>query len=374
MENISTTATRETVDAFAQLLAAEPDNAKRAQLLKRAQMRAMNQAAPDAFQPLHTESLAELADGDIEPPPTLVPDVIVEGQVNWLAGHPAHGKTTIAMYAALTATADGRPVIWLDWEGGKFPTVRRLLAMGATADDFACFHYAPYPRIPADADGLQSILGTLDRLEPGALVIFDSASKALTAAGLDENSPSDATKWTTEIVMPLREQASVIVIDHVTKGATRSTPYARGAGSKLADTEVFWYVEAEEKFNREQPGVILLTKHKDREGVLPERVRFSVGDGEGKLPIERMDAEGDSEAGKSEALRRAILDLLRRNDGAELSSRHIRELVTGRASDIAAALKELATDPSVPVSGRPAPRGAVFYQFDGSAVSALSTV
>jgi hypothetical protein len=359
------------IEQLAQLLADEPDKARRTEIIQRVKMRAMNGASPDAFRPLHTESLAELAEGDTEPPPTLVNDVIVEGQVNWLAGHPAHGKTTIAMYAALEATKSGRAVLWLDWEGGKFPTVRRLLAMGATADDFARFHYAPYPRITADSEGLRAILGALDGLT-GPLVIFDSASKALTAAGLDENSPSDATKWTTEVIMPLREQATVIVIDHVTKGATRSTPYARGAGSKLADTEVFWYVEALEKFNREQPGTILLTKHKDREGVLPERVRFSVGDGKGGLPIERVSDDDEQSHSASERVRRDVLGVLRQHDGAELTSRQVRELVTGRTADIATALRELASDPSQPVSARPADRNSILYRHDASATSALS--
>jgi AAA domain len=361
-----------TLEAFSQLLAAEPDKAKRAALVKRAEMGALNKAEPSALELLHTESLGELADGDIEPPGTLVPGVIVETQVNWLAGHPAHGKTTIAMHAALTATGVGRDVLWLDWEGGKFPTARRMLALGASADDFAHFHYAPYPRLEANSEGLRAILEKLAGLT-GPLVIFDSASKALATAGLDENSPTDATKWTTEVIMPLREHATVIVIDHVTKAATRSTPYPRGAGSKLADTEVFWFVEAEEKFNREQPGVILLSKHKDREGVLPERVRFSVGDGKGNLPVERIEAEsGDS--GKPESLRRETLNVLQRHDGQELSTNQLEQLVSGRRGDVRTAAKELASDPGVAVSVRAGERRAVYYRYDAAAMTAVEVI
>jgi len=113
--------------------------------------------------PLEVLSLAEAA-ADTEPPPLLVPDVVPEGQVPWLAGHPGHGKTTVAMHAALTATRQGRPVLWLDWEGGKRPTSRRLTAMGATADDFTRLHYSPFPRLTADRDGLGAIMGALEEL------------------------------------------------------------------------------------------------------------------------------------------------------------------------------------------------------------------
>src|SRR5205823_412658 len=86
------------LEAFAAELSAETDPARRQSLLKRAELLAMNDAPEESFSPLRVESLAEVAAGGLEPPPVLVPGVIVEGQVNWLAGHPGHGKTTIAMY------------------------------------------------------------------------------------------------------------------------------------------------------------------------------------------------------------------------------------------------------------------------------------
>ena len=341
-----------------------------ASLLPEEALTASNGSLPTSG-PLEVVSLAEEAE-DTEPPALLVPGVVPEGQVTWLAGHPAHGKTTIAMYSALTTTRQGRPVLWLDWEGGKRPTARRLKAMGATAEDFRHFHYVPFPRLSADRDGLAAIMGTLDQLGSGALVVFDSASKALTSAGLDENSSVDSTRWTTEVVMPLREAATVVVIDHVVKGETRSTPYARGAGSKLADTEVFWFVEAEEKFYRDRIGRILLTKHKDREGILPERVRFEVGDGQGNLPVKRLEDEGVP-GGPNAAVkaRAAVLELLRRHDGESLSTRQIEQMVKGKREHVREAAKELAADPSAPVSSSPGERNAVLYKHDVGAAVAL---
>jgi NADPH-dependent ferric siderophore reductase len=316
---------------------------------------------------LAVENLADVDDDAL--PPTLA-DVLVEAQVNWLSGHPAHGKTTIAMHAALTATGDGRDVLWIDWEGGRAPTKRRLLAMGATASDFELFHYVYSPRVTADAAGLRAILDVLQEM-PGTLVVLDSASKALSAAGLSENSADDTTKLTTEVILPMREHATVVVIDHVTKGATRTTPYARGSGAKLADTEVMWFVEAVTPFSRSQIGEVLLTKHKDREGVLPERVRFEVGDGNGKLPVKRVADDADAARGTDSKARRAVLDLLAKHDGAKLSTKQLVEMVSGRATDVRAAAAALADDPAQPVSSEPGARGAVLYSLDASAVTAL---
>jgi len=367
------TATTDPVAQFAALLS-EEDADGRKSLMARANMMAMANAPEEAFEVIHFEDLSAAARGDVDPPGMLVPGVIVEGQVNWLAGHPAHGKTTIAMHAALTAVRDGRPVVWLDWEGGKLPTVRRLLALGARAEDFERFHYAHAPRLTSDRTGLDAILGALEEW-PRALIVFDSASKALSAAGLDENSPTEATKWTTEIIMPLREAGTVIVIDHVTKGATRTTPYARGAGSKLADTEVFWYVEAQEKFSRERSGVILLTKHKDREGVLPERLRFKVGDGKGGLPVERIDADSEEGGEGRESPRTrvmaAVREKLRSHDGEALTGRQVEQMVSGRRAAVADALRDLAADPSEPFTASPGPRTSVLYRHDASAPTAL---
>ena len=42
--------------------------------------------------------------------------------------------------------------------------------------------------------------------------------------------------------------------------------------------------------SRLSPGKLRLTNHKDRDGVLPAELWFSVGDGEGMLPIRRLES------------------------------------------------------------------------------------
>ncbi len=174
----------------------------------------------------------------------------------------------------------GQHVVWLDYEGGAVPTARRLLAVGAklpAVREF--FHYAGWP---TDAEKHMNLLA--DRW-PGALVVIDSASKALHTAGKDENSPGEVTAWTTPVVRVAKLRSlPVVVIDHVTKNA-KDGRYARGAGAKLADTDVHWLVDAIEFFDRQTVGTLHLRNKKDREGYLPHNLWFTVGDGNGRLPI-----------------------------------------------------------------------------------------
>jgi energy-coupling factor transporter ATP-binding protein EcfA2 len=317
--------------------------------------------------------LGTLARGERAAPRQIVDGLVIEGKIHWLAGHPGHGKSTMAMHVAVAHMNAGGHVIWLDYEAGEVPTIERLMAAGAKVEQVDddnpehLFHLAVSPTSGADAEDFADIAAALDTY-PGALVVFDSASKALGAAGLDENNPSEVTRWTTNIVIPTREAgATVIVIDHVTKGATKTTPYARGAGSKLADTDVSWYVEAVHNFDRETVGKVELTRKKDREGRLPERLAFEVGDGNGALPVRQVEIENEESQGKREAgLRGRVLAALQEHSTPEqtLSGNQIVQLVHGRKADVLAALGELVNLSGSGVEQKPGERRSVLYWFD----------
>jgi hypothetical protein len=333
----------------------------------------------EALHGLHFEDLAELLEKGLPEPTQLVEGLVIDQAVNWFCGHPEQGKTIIALWVAIEHMRNGGHVVWLDWENGVLKVLRRLLAMGAGADLIVGhFHYTGYPVIPADVDGLARIADALGRW-PGALVVFDSASKALSVAGLSENNPEEATRWTVQIVMPVRERGStVVVLDHVTKDANRHTPYPRGAGSKLADTDVAWYVEATKPFNREQAGELRLTQQKDRDGVLPQEVFMRVGDGEGGLPVEVVGAEavgaGEAEAGERYGVVKGrVRDCLRKHRPRRISTTQLADLVTGKKATVIRAAKDLAGDLGEPVSSGPG-KGAnsVEYWYDEDAVPQIA--
>jgi len=296
----------------------------------------------------------------------IVPGLIYEGLVHWLSGAPGAGKSTLAANAALQAMRDGRHVVWLDFEAGRKQARRRVRAAGVTGELAATFfHYAQYPRIPADDAGSAELAGVVDRW-PGALVVIDSASKALATAGLNENDNADTTAWTDSLVVKgLKEGgATVVVIDHVSKSSDPSNLYsARGAGSKLADCDIDYLVVKESAFKRDLVGQVRLVCHKDRDSVLSRELWgdskhstdgerwVSVGNVAGGLPVEPMEAPVAERETREDEGARVVAALVRvlREAGGPLNQGQVIGLVPGRDRQKIDALSRMAVDPDMPV-------------------------
>lgn len=113
--------TESIVDQFAALLAAEPNDAKRAQIIQRAKMLAMNTAKVEVFEP-PIMSLGEYLDTPIEIPPALVsPTIVVRGELTATLGRAGYGKTTMNLNRILRWAA-GHPLFdtFTDGEGTPY--------------------------------------------------------------------------------------------------------------------------------------------------------------------------------------------------------------------------------------------------------------
>jgi hypothetical protein len=113
--------TESIVDQFAALLAAEPNDAKRAQIIQRAKMLAMNTAKVEVFEP-PIMSLGEYLDTPIEIPPALVgPTIVVRGELTATLGRAGYGKTTMNLNRILRWAA-GRPLFdtFINGEGDAY--------------------------------------------------------------------------------------------------------------------------------------------------------------------------------------------------------------------------------------------------------------
>jgi hypothetical protein len=235
---------------------------------------------PDACGSIVFEDFAGLLEAGVPDPVQLIPDVLYAEGVHIFSGAPGCGKTTVCAAWAAQLMATGTHVVWLDYEGGIGPTVRRFDAIGLPPHKAAThMHYAGWP---PDAE---AHLAKVAERWPGALIVFDSASKALSASGRDENSNTEVTTWTVQLVRAAKSHhLPLVVIDHTAKNGAASA-YARGASAKQADADVHWRVETSTAFDRSTPGVVALRRSKDREGFFPAVQWFAVGDGLGKLPV-----------------------------------------------------------------------------------------
>lgn len=259
---------------------------------------------------LRRTRLGALVEGGLEPPEAIVPGLVHEIGVHWRYGRPGGGKTTIAMYCCEHVMREDRPVVWFDFEGGDYVTALRLQDMeiplrlaqqGKDIDEL--FYYFPWP------DKVEMVLPDLVRAVapsgPAPLVVFDSASKALSLTGRNENDNGEVTQWNAAIVRAAKTlKLPVIVIDHVAK-ATNSGP--RGAGAKSADADVVWHVETPRghEFDRTRGGLVkvALADKGDRYGVFQRAQWFEVGDGEGTLtvkPGEAPDSAADDSGSREE--------------------------------------------------------------------------
>lgn len=227
--------------------------------------------------------------GKLPPVRMLVDDLLYETGVHWISGHPAAGKSIVAMAISQLAMVEGRHVAWFDYENGLDMHVRRMAELGydlAMASER--FHYAWYPQ-----SAVQHLTAVAERW-PGTLVVIDSVSKALQLEGKDENSSTEVTGWTVPLIQAVKTlELPTIVIDHVTKSDKGDTQYSRGAGAKLADTDVHWKLKVLEPFDREHKGIVEVRNQKDRHGYLPQVQWLAIGDGHGKLPVVPCDGPED---------------------------------------------------------------------------------
>jgi hypothetical protein len=236
------------------------------------------------------ESLADLLENGVDDPEFLVDDVLYDGDhVHLVSAHPGAGKTSWVMQLAWLVMAQERDVVWFDYEGGKKPTVRRLLDVGVPIELVReRFHYAGWP-----TDGEKHLAAIAKHWAQPPLVVVDSFSKALSFAGISENANDEVTTWTVQVVRACKQNGlPIVIIDHVPKDA-KSSMYSRGAGAKLADVDVHWGLTTEQPFNRKQAGSISVHQHKDRPGFFPFTTWWSMGDGQGNLTIAPMDSPPD---------------------------------------------------------------------------------
>lgn len=259
------------------------------------------------------------------PTPVMLCDgFLYEGGLHSIAGAPDSGKTTIALAWAVHLLSLGKPVIFMDEEGGPEIVTEKLAALGAEAEALERMVYVPFPgRSWSDLD-IKELVSLAEDVEP-AMMLWDSSAAFLARAGLDENSAPDVTGWWSRVLTPIARDLKVamLVIDHDTK-STESSRYARGSGAKLAAIDVQFKVEIAKPFTRDQDGMLKLLVTKDRRGYLHRTWQVKVETGNGRITPDFYHATADSFADAWSPAKRKIYGTLTRDPK---TSEEIRELI-----------------------------------------------
>ncbi len=257
-------------------------------------------------------NLADIIENGIEPVEPFdaeEPDLLV-GCVTCIIGGPEQGKTVLAAHKIIRALRADKRVLLIDEEMGVRLTAERLDAMGATRDDLSRLVYFPFTL--ADFGGnLSEMAATITEgiIREGVdLIVMDSVSKLIAAAGMDENSNSDATRLLGAWITPAAHVhgRTVLLLDHTTK-VEDDGKYGRGAGSKLADVDVQYHIQAAVPPTRTSMGRLVLSRKKDRLASVPATINYIAGgDGTGALNV-RIEGSDATTAVKMPTSDRAVL-------------------------------------------------------------------
>lgn len=260
-------------------------------------------------------NLADIIENGIDPVEPFdaeEPDLLV-GCVTCIIGGPEQGKTVLAAHKIIRALRADKRVLLIDEEMGTRLTAERLDAMGATRDDLSRLIYFPFTL--ADFGGnLDEMAETITEgiiREQIDLIVMDSVSKLIAAAGMDENSNSDATRLLGAWITPAAHVhgRTVLLLDHTTK-VEDDGKYGRGAGSKLADVDVQFHIQAAVPPTRTSMGRLVLTRKKDRLSSVPASVNYLAGgDGTGAFNVRIEGSDATTAVKVRESDRAALLAL-----------------------------------------------------------------
>jgi hypothetical protein len=217
----------------------------------------------------------------VEPPEELLRDVLLAGKAHNVYAPGGVGKTWVLVWIATELVRRGKRVVVFDLENGIRTYAERFEEMGADPEKLdELLHYYPFPML--DRERYERMLEE----ERPDLVMFDSWIGFLAAEGRDENVSNDISAWADAYSKPaLRRGAAVLVLDHVPHEHERE----RGSTRKRDEVDVAWKLTKLGDFDREKTGTLAMTRMKDREGWLPEKLTFEIGGEPGAGFVMRRD-------------------------------------------------------------------------------------
>lgn len=206
-------------------------------------------------------------DVEEEVPPTIGDNgqgggLFVEGTINTIMAHPSVGKSWFVIYQMLVEARKGRPSIYLDFEDRLATYNRRLLALGATAEDLKYMAYVSMKDGAIDPRDGEYIADNFK------IVAIDSAGEAIEAADGSSNTQDDVSAWFNSFLGCINApDVTILLIEHLQSNADGGTRKPIGSIRKLAAvTGAVFRLDIRQFFDRETAGSFDVVSTKDRNG------------------------------------------------------------------------------------------------------------
>lgn len=188
--------------------------------------------------------------------------LLYTGRRHLISGPPESLKSWVALIAAYETIGAGQNVVWIDTDGqGPADTLERLRAFQLTDHDITR-HFIYFD---PDQGTTEQEVNTLNTTHHPALVVVDSINPSMILHGLDPNQTGDVERFARTLVRPWGD-ATVILIDHVTKNPDNRGSYSYGSERKLGVVHVHLGLDVKERLSRDKPGRATIAAHKDRPG------------------------------------------------------------------------------------------------------------
>ena len=236
--------------------------------------------------------------GPIKRPEFLIDGLIYEGRAHELFGRDGTNKTMLIVWMLASLAARELDVLLVEYEMDEDAIATFLDEMGFDRSALAPFFHQVVPERPWGAALLDELTEDFPQCSAVAL---DNVAEAIASFSGDENAAGDTLK----ALAPLRDLAhrpngpAVIAADHLPHARDNA---ARGTTAKGALVDVAFQVETPHPVTRDRAGDIKLTCRKDRPSLIGKgsEVWFTVGDGNGGLPIRHIETPGKLTDGLSE--------------------------------------------------------------------------
>jgi hypothetical protein len=316
-------------------------------------------------------------DEDAEELPTLVAveggmPLLYAGESHALVGPGGRGKSMVTQRMVAEIVHAGGTVLLLDYESNLRKVRARLKALGVTKEGAGRIAYW---RLVAGLSGdkLATLLAWCDTWKP-TLTVLDSVARACGSLGIDDNSPTEYTRFHQGVVAQFEHRSLTwLHIDHtghadgLGNGAKADRP--RGASSKTDTISGASYtLKVAQPWTRTQDGHGTMTTIKDRDGnrafgSVAAVVTVAVADNGGRISMSlTAPEEGQQQGGgfRPTVYMERVSRYLEVSGPA--SARAVEREVEGRGKYIREALTQLTTEGYAQQSTVPAPGGAMPFK------------